>query len=136
LFILVLHGPPRLDIIATKTTNLSIKLTLTGITPAMNGYKYQTVFSNSSGSAVSVPVTLTVNVQPSPFQPMTLNVPPLLVLLGQLIRGIETDNANDTETVVYSLFGIALVTANYDGSGNFVSATLFGFSISNWVWSL
>ncbi len=116
---------------ATSTT-----LTLTGVTPAMNGYKYQAVFSNGAGSAVSTPVTLSVNAPPSSAQPITLNVPPLLALLGQLIRGVETVNANGTETVVYSLFGIALATANYDGSGNFLSATLLGFSIPNSIWYL
>ncbi len=116
---------------ATSTT-----LTLTGVTPAMNGYKYQAVFSNGAGSAVSTPVTLTVNAPPSSAQPITLNVPPLLALLGQLIRGVETVNANGTETVVYSLFGIALAMANYDGSGNFLSATLLGFSIPNSIWYL
>ncbi len=114
---------------ATSTT-----LTLTGVTPAMSGYKYQAVFSNSAGSAVSSPVTLTVDTPPSSSQPITLNVPPLLALLGQLIQGVETVNANDTETVTYSLLGIVLAAADYDGYGNFVSATLFGFSIPNWVW--
>jgi hypothetical protein len=60
----------------------------------------------------------------------------LLALLGQLIGGIETLNANHAETVVYSLFGIALATANYDSSGHFLGASLFGFSLPNWVWYL
>jgi uncharacterized repeat protein (TIGR03803 family) len=117
---------------ATGTT-----LTLTGVTLAMNGYKYQAVFSNSSGNAVSFSATLTVNGSASPSShPQVLNVPPLLALLDQLIGGIETVNANGTETVVYSLFGISLITVNYDSSGNFLSASLFGFSIPNSVWYL
>jgi hypothetical protein len=116
---------------ATSTT-----LTLTGVTPAMNGYKYQAVFSTSAGSAVSLPATLTVSTSSSSSHSLVLNVPPLLALLGQLIGGIETVNANDTETVMYSLFGFSLVTAHYDGSGNFIDATLFGFSIPNWIWYL
>jgi uncharacterized repeat protein (TIGR03803 family) len=115
---------------ATSTT-----LTLTGVTPAMNGYRYQAVFSSSAGSAVSIPATLTVSGSSS-SHPLVLNVPPLLALLGQLIGGIETVNANGTETVVYSFMGITIATANYDGSGNFMDATLFGFSIPNSIWYL
>ena len=71
---------------------------------------------------------------PSPHQPPTLHVPPLLALLDLLLGGVRTVNANDTETITDSLFGITLLVSTYDGSGNFVSATWLGFNIPNWVW--
>jgi hypothetical protein len=54
--------------------------------------------------------------------------------LARSAARIETVNANDTETITDSLFGITLLVSTYDGSGNFVSATLLGFTIPNWVW--
>ncbi len=111
---------------ATSTT-----LTLNSVTAAMNGYKYQAVFSNISGTATSSVVTLTVNTSSS--SPV-LNVPPLLALLDSLLGTVETVNANGTETITASLFGILLVESLYDESGNLVGASLFGINLPNWVW--
>jgi hypothetical protein len=60
----------------------------------------------------------------------------LLVFIDTILGGIETENANGTETVTDSLFGMPLVVATYDNSGNFVSATLLGMIIPNWIWNL
>ncbi len=115
--------------------------TLSGVLAAgtQGTYHFTITAHNGVGSGFTQSFTLTANpapVPPSPPQPPVLNVPPLLSLLDSLLVGIETINANGTETVVHSLFGIALVTATYDGSGNFMSATLLGITLPNWVWSL
>jgi hypothetical protein len=73
---------------------------------------------------------------PTPSQPPSLNVPPLLGLINAFFHGAETVNANDTVTVTYSLFGFTLVSATYDSSGNFVSGALFGITLPNFVWLL
>lgn len=115
-------------------------LTLTDVAPGMNGWRFQAVLSNSGGSTVSGVASLTVSTSPSSSssssQSLVLNVPPLLALLGEFLSAVETANANNTETVVYSLFGIPLASANYDGSGDFMDAALMGFFIPNWVWYL
>jgi hypothetical protein len=125
---------------ATGTT-----LTLTGVTAAMNGYQYQAVFSNSVGSATSSVVTLAVNTPPPsppavntplPPPPPTLKVPPLLALFDSLLGSVVTINANGTETVTASFFGIPLLVSIYDSSGSLVSASWFGITLPNWVWSL
>ncbi|HTU88762.1 MAG TPA: putative Ig domain-containing protein, partial [Gemmataceae bacterium] len=69
-------------------------------------------------------------------QPPVLNVPPLLAFFDALLGAIETLNANGTETVTDSILGIPLVVATYDNSGNFVSATLLGINVPNWIWNL
>jgi hypothetical protein len=93
--------------------------------------------------------TLTVNAAPAPpsptpspsapvsaYQPPALNVPPLLAFFDKLLGAIETINANNTETVTDSLFGMTVLVSTYDGSGNFVGATLFGVSMPTWIWFL
>jgi hypothetical protein len=105
----------------------------TTTTAAMNGYEYQAVFSNSAGTATSFAAQLAV-ISISPSQSAGLSVPPLLALIDQLLGGIESVSANGTKTITYSLFGHPLIVATYDGSGNFVGATLFGFSIPNLLW--
>ncbi len=109
-------------------------------------YLFTMTAHNGVGSDFTQSFTLTVNPVPSPPAPPpvppspphspNLNVPPLLTLLDSLLGAVETVDANDTETVTDSLFGIPLVVATYDGSGNFVSATLFGFALPNWFWNL
>ncbi len=125
----------------TFTDNGNGTATLRGVLVAgtQGTYHFMITALNGVGSDFTQRFTLTVNptpVPPSPPRPPVLNVPPLLALFDSLLEGIETINANGTETVVHSLFGIALVTATYDGLGNFMSATLLGITLPNWVWSL
>jgi len=61
-------------------------------------------------------------------------VPPLLGLFNLFFHGLETVNPNGTVTVTYSVFGFTFLSANYDNSGNFVSAAWFGITLPNWVW--
>jgi hypothetical protein len=110
-----------------------------GGTPAVGTqgtYHFTITASNGVGSDFTQSFTLTVKPAPAPPRPPVLNVPPLLALFDSLLGATERINANGTETVVDSLFGIALVVATYDGSGNFVGATLLGFNVPNWVWYL
>ncbi len=113
---------------------VSTMLALEDVTAIMNGDEYRAVFTNSSGSVASAAATLTVN--PAPPPPPVLNVPPLLAFLDELLGSTETMNADGTETITDSLFGIPLVVSTFDAQGNLVSATLFGFTIPNWVWSM
>lgn len=114
-------------------------------------YHFTIAAHNGVGSDFTQDFTLTVNaatVPPSPppspapsppvspHLPPALNVPPLLALLNSFLTRIETLNANGTETVTDSLFGTTLIVSTYDSSGNFVSATLLGITIPNWIWNL
>ena len=111
---------------ATNTT-----LTLNNVTLAMNGYEYEAVFTNTAGSTTTTAATLTVNpVPPPPPAPPVLNVPPLLAFFDSLLGGIETVNANGTETITDSFFGIPLIVSTFDATGRLVSVTLFGFNIT------
>ncbi len=56
-----------------------------------------------------------------------MNIPPLLAFFDSLLGAIETVNANDTETLVDSFFGIPLLASTFDRSGKLVSVDLFGF---------
>jgi hypothetical protein len=121
---------------ATSTT-----LSLNNVTAAMSGNKYEAVFTNSAGSAVSSAATLTVNpaLPPppppsppplSPPPPPVLNVPPLLAMLDSLLGETETVNADGSVTETTSLFGIQLLVSTFDSSGNLESVTLFGINIT------
>ncbi len=115
---------------------VSTMLALEDVTAMMNGEEYRAIFTNSSGSVASAAATLTVNSPPAPPTPPVLNVPPLLAVLDELLGSTETMNADGTETITDSLFGIPLVVSTFDAQGNLVSVTLFGFTIPNWVWSV
>lgn len=80
--------------------------------PNANG---QVNFAASNGGG-----TLTV-------QPPVLNVPPLLSFFDSLLDGIETVNADGTETITDSFLGFPLLVATFDDSGNLESVDLFGF---------
>jgi hypothetical protein len=112
-------------------------------------YHFTIVAHNGVGSDFTHSFTLRVSAAPpspppppppappaAPPQALVLGVPPLLALLGGFVDQAETINGNGTETVTYSLFGTTLITATYDGSGTFVSASLFGLPVPNWVWYL
>jgi hypothetical protein len=119
---------------ATSTT-----LTLDNVTVGMSGNEYQAVFTNSSGSVTSAAAILTVNPVPpppppapppsplSPPAPPVLDVPPLLAFLDSVFSGIETVNANGTETITDGLFGIPLIVSTFDAHGDLMSVDLFGF---------
>lgn len=106
-------------------------LTLNHVTPLMNGYQYEAVFTNSAGSKTTSAATLAVKAispPPSPSAvPPTLNVPPLLSFFDSLLGGITTLNADGTETVTDNFLGIPLLVSTYDHSGKLMSVDLFGF---------
>jgi hypothetical protein len=56
-----------------------------------------------------------------------LNIPPLLAFFDSLLGAIETVNADDTETIVDSVFGFPLLVSTFDHSGKLVNVDLFGF---------
>ncbi|HTU21258.1 MAG TPA: immunoglobulin domain-containing protein [Gemmataceae bacterium] len=118
-----------------------------GGTPAAgtNGtYHFTITAHNGAGSDARQSFTLTINPASSPppppptatssSQPPPLDVPPVLTLINEFVGGIETVNANDTETITYSIFGITLLAATYDDSGNFMGAAVFGINVPSWVW--
>lgn len=59
----------------------------------------------------------------------TLHTPWLLALIDQLLQGIETVNANRTETVTDNFFGFPLVST-YNSAGDLVNVTFFGLDIT------
>jgi hypothetical protein len=61
--------------------------------------------------------------------PPALHTPYLLALFDQLLKGIETVNTNNTETVTDNFFGFPLIST-YDGQGNLVNVTFFGLNIT------
>jgi parallel beta-helix repeat protein len=63
--------------------------------------------------------------------PPSLNVPPLLAFFDAWLGGIETVNANGTETIVDSLFGIPLLVSTFDHAGNLLSVDLLGFNVTS-----
>jgi hypothetical protein len=67
---------------------------------------------------------------PAPSPPPTLQVPPLLAFIDAVLGGVEKVNSNGTETITDSLFGFPLIVATFNGAGNLVSVTLFGFNIT------
>jgi hypothetical protein len=72
----------------------------------------------------------------SPPAPPTLNAPPLLAFFDSLLGAVETINADGTETITDYFFGIPLIVATFDDSGNLASASLFGMPLPNWIWNL
>lgn len=115
---------------------ISTTFTLNNVTTAMSGNQYRAVFSNSAGTATTSAATLTVNASPPPAPsappaPPVLQTPPLLGFLNSLFGGgTVTVNANGTETVTDSFFGIPLIVSTFDPSGNLVSVKWFGFDIT------
>jgi hypothetical protein len=67
---------------------------------------------------------------PAPASPPALSLPPLLAFFDSLLGGVETVNANDTETITDRFFGIPLLVSTFDSSGKLVSVDLFGFNIT------
>jgi immunoglobulin I-set domain protein len=108
-------------------------LSLPNVSTSVNGYEYRAVFSNSAGTAFTNAATLTVKVHvfpPPPPPPPALNVPPLLAFFDSLLGGVETVNANGTETITDYLFAFPLLVSTFDHSGNLVSVDLIGFDVT------
>jgi hypothetical protein len=59
-----------------------------------------------------------------------LHKPLLLAFIDALLRGVETVNGNETETVIDRFFGIPLFVSTYDGAGNLMSVTKFGINVT------
>jgi hypothetical protein len=66
----------------------------------------------------------------APPTPPILHVPPLLAFFDSLLGGVETVNANGTETIVDSFFGIPLLVSTFDSAGNLASVLLFGINVT------
>lgn len=66
----------------------------------------------------------------TPPAPPTLQVPPLLAFFDSLLGGVETVNANGTETITDSIFGIPLIVSTFNHAGNLMSVTLFGINVT------
>jgi hypothetical protein len=98
-------------------------------------YHLSITAQNIAGS-ITQSFTLTVNPSPVPPSPPalppppTLNVPPLLAFFDSLLAGVETINANGTETITDYLLGFPLLVATFDDSGNLVSVDLFGIDVT------
>jgi hypothetical protein len=136
----------------TFTNNGNGTATLGGVASAgTNGtYHFSIIANNGVGSVFTQSFTLTVNASPPPpppppppsnqppthSAPPVLQVPPLVAFFNSLLGALETINANGTETVTDNFLGVPLVVATYDSTGNFVSATLLGINLPNWVWNL
>jgi hypothetical protein len=106
------------------TNNGNGTATLRGIpAPSMSGtYQFTIRAHNSTGSDALQNFVLVV----SPSAP---KVPPLLAFLSQLLGGIETVNPHGTSITGY-FFGIPLLAATFDDSGNLQDATLLGLDIT------
>lgn len=105
-------------------------LTLSNVRTAMNGEEYRAVFSNSGGDALTSAVTLAVNAPPSPPSPPVLQVPPLLALFDNMLGGVETVNADGTETITDRLLGIPLIVSTFDTHGNLQSILFLGINVT------
>jgi hypothetical protein len=119
----------------TSTDYSDSVLTLSG-TPAagtQGTYHFSITAQNAAGS-ITQNFTLTVNPAPPPPLPV-LHVSPLLAFFDNLLGGIETVNANGTETITDSFFGIPLLVSTFDSQGNLVSVDLFG-TIDVTLWFL
>jgi hypothetical protein len=66
----------------------------------------------------------------SPATPPTLHSPFLLALFDELLHGVETVNANATETVIDSIFGMQLLVSIYNSAGNLEQVTFLGFNVT------
>jgi hypothetical protein len=114
-------------------------VTLASNLPA-GSYTVHATYSDTNGgfqSSSAQPQTVTIpplpifTPPPPPFVPPPLSVPPLLGFLNAILGGSESVNAAaETETIVDNFFGIPLIVATFNSSGNLVSVTLFGINIT------
>jgi hypothetical protein len=66
----------------------------------------------------------------NPVTPPTLHTPFLLALFDKLLHGVETVNANGTETVIDSIFGLPLLMSTYGSTGNLEQVTFMGLNVT------
>ena len=78
----------------------------------------------------SPPPASSVTINGSTAQVSALNVPPLLSLLDVLWGGVETVNANKTETIEDGILGIPLPVATFDQSGNLMTVDWLGINVT------
>ncbi|HTU19333.1 MAG TPA: IPT/TIG domain-containing protein [Gemmataceae bacterium] len=124
---------------ASFTVNSDTSITFTvpaGTAGAQVNVTVTTAGGTSAVSSADLFTYATPPPAPTPSQPPSLNVPPLLGLINAFFHGAETVNANGTVTVTYSVFGFTFLSASYNSSGDFVSGALFGFTLPNFIWSL
>jgi RND family efflux transporter MFP subunit len=122
-------------LLGTATLGAGGKATLTSVFSTLGGHTIQALYNgdgNFAGSAKTVTeqVVARPTVPASPPAPPSLNVPPLLALLDQLLGGIEMVNANGTEAITDNLFGIPLLVSTFDNSGDLVSVSFFGLNFT------
>jgi uncharacterized repeat protein (TIGR03803 family) len=91
-----------------------------------------TYVGNDGDGSNNVVIALAASTPPPPPAPSAppppvLSVPPLLAFFDSLFGGTETVNANGTETLTNSFFGIPLLVSTFGLSGQLVSVDLFGF---------
>jgi photosystem II stability/assembly factor-like uncharacterized protein len=119
----------------TDNGNGTASLSGTPAAGAQGTYPFSITAHNGVGNDFTQNFTLTINPAPPPPPapppaPPSLNVPPLLAFFNSFLGGVETVNANGTETITDSLFGFPLLVANFDSSGNLVSVTFFGIDVT------
>jgi len=87
---------------------------------------------NYSNGSAQTTFTIVSSAVPPPgaFRPPTVLVLPLLAFFNSLLRTIETINANRTETLTASFFGIPLLVSTFNSSGNLESVTLLGINVT------
>jgi uncharacterized repeat protein (TIGR03803 family) len=95
-------------------------------------FEVQKSTSGTTSPPPSPPTSPVPSPPPSPPAPSppALNVPPLLAFFDSFLGGTETVNANGTERITDSIFGIPLLVSTFDSSGNLESVTLFGINVT------
>jgi titin len=121
---------------ATQSFSFTTTTTVTGSNPLIT-----VVLTDASGDTSSFSngmiVSHTPPVSPPQFFPVpsgprqtslppVLNMPPLLALINFFLGGIETINANGTETLTDSLFGMPLLVSTFDSSGQLMNVKFLG----------
>jgi uncharacterized repeat protein (TIGR01451 family) len=114
---------------ATAPTNPGTYTVMAAFTSADANYTNGTAQATFTISAVTTP---SPSPAPNPPAPPSLNAPPLLALLDSLLGGVATVNADGTETITDSIFGIPLLVAKFNSAGNLTSISLFGIDVTFW----
>jgi hypothetical protein len=122
----------------TQAGAFPITTTVTGTYPLITA-TLTDASGNTSSFSTGVTVPNATPVSPPPFNPTglrlsplppVLNMPPLLAIINFLLGGIETINANGTETVTDSLFGMPLLVSTFNSSGQLLSVRFLGIDVT------